>query len=259
MIAIFRKIRRQLLGERKVVNYLLYALGEIVLVVIGILIALAINNSQQRSQLQKKERTYLEGLSKEFSTSKQKLEILIEVNQHNLEAAQQIIAIINADSLVYDEAQMSQLLMNTFALDVAYNPNNSLLEEMINSGSLRDLSNVNLRMALTNWISTLEDISKQERDLALQRDKVLDMFRNEKASIYTIFENTGVASKELGLPSKKPLESNRPLIESQAFENNVLLFMSTAQATGTTHYEPLLASIDDILNMLDSEIGATGE
>jgi hypothetical protein len=44
MIKFFRKIRQQLLNENKFSKYLLYAIGEIVLVVIGILIALQINN-----------------------------------------------------------------------------------------------------------------------------------------------------------------------------------------------------------------------
>jgi hypothetical protein len=44
MIKFFRKIRQQLLTENKFSKYLLYAIGEIVLVVIGILIALSINN-----------------------------------------------------------------------------------------------------------------------------------------------------------------------------------------------------------------------
>ena len=44
MIKFFRKIRQNLLSEGKTEKYLKYAIGEIVLVVIGILIALQINN-----------------------------------------------------------------------------------------------------------------------------------------------------------------------------------------------------------------------
>ena len=44
MIKFFRKIRQSLLTENKFSKYLLYAIGEIILVVIGILIALQINN-----------------------------------------------------------------------------------------------------------------------------------------------------------------------------------------------------------------------
>ena len=44
MIKFFRRIRQQLLTENKFSKYVLYAIGEIILVVVGILIALSINN-----------------------------------------------------------------------------------------------------------------------------------------------------------------------------------------------------------------------
>ena len=55
MIKFFRKIRQELLTENKFSKYLLYAIGEIVLVVIGILIALSINNWNENRKLQKEE------------------------------------------------------------------------------------------------------------------------------------------------------------------------------------------------------------
>ena len=53
MIKFFRKIRQRLLTENKFSKYLIYAIGEIILVVIGILIALSINNWNQDKQQQK--------------------------------------------------------------------------------------------------------------------------------------------------------------------------------------------------------------
>ena len=50
MIKLFRKIRQRLLTENKFSKYLLYAIGEILLVVIGILIALQINNKNELSK-----------------------------------------------------------------------------------------------------------------------------------------------------------------------------------------------------------------
>ena len=47
MIKFFRKIRQRLLSENKFSKYLFYAIGEIVLVVIGILIALQVNNKNE--------------------------------------------------------------------------------------------------------------------------------------------------------------------------------------------------------------------
>jgi len=52
MIKFFRKIRHKLLNEGRLRKYLIYAIGEIVLVVIGILIALQINNWNEARKLQ---------------------------------------------------------------------------------------------------------------------------------------------------------------------------------------------------------------
>ena len=54
MIKVFGKIRQSLLKENKFSKYLLYAIGEIILVVIGILIALGINNIQEIVLLKKR-------------------------------------------------------------------------------------------------------------------------------------------------------------------------------------------------------------
>ena len=59
MIQFFRRLRRQLLSENRFSKYLIYAIGEIVLVMIGILLALQVNNWNNRKQELKKERAYL--------------------------------------------------------------------------------------------------------------------------------------------------------------------------------------------------------
>jgi len=59
MIKILRKIRQNLLSEGKNRKYFKYAIGEIVLVVIGILIALQINNWNENRKNPEKENKYL--------------------------------------------------------------------------------------------------------------------------------------------------------------------------------------------------------
>jgi len=54
MIKFFRKIRQNLLNKNKVGKYLLYAFGEIVLVIIGILIALYLNKQSEQKQTESK-------------------------------------------------------------------------------------------------------------------------------------------------------------------------------------------------------------
>lgn len=254
MIKIFRKARRKMLAEQKFRNYLVYAIGEIVLVVIGILIALAIDNHNDNRVLQKKEQIYLAGLKNEFQTSKRKLEELIKINRQNYEGAKTIITYISDPKVSPSEAEFSTILFHTFAFDIVFNPNNSLLTEMINSGSLKDLKNVDLRKSLTNWVANLEDISKQEIDQGLQREKVLDMFRRKEYSIRTILDLSGISENEMGLPVKDQHLSNLPLLKSVEFENNILSFILSSQATESAHYLPLMKSLDGILVLIDSEI-----
>tara|TARA_R100000306_G_scaffold28761_1_gene31842 strand:- start:39 stop:800 length:762 start_codon:yes stop_codon:yes gene_type:complete len=250
MLRFFRRIRQNLLAEKKFTKYLFYALGEIILVVIGILIAFAINNANQKRLTVKNEVTYLMGLKEEFQTSKLKLKELIAVNQDNYNGAKQILAYTGDPSAVPSEEEFSKVLYSTFSTDIAFNPNNSLLQEIINSGNLKNLSNPELRIQLTNWISTIEDIRRQEEELGIQRIKVLDMFRTNDYSLRTIFEKVGV-SESIGLPSTDVPESNLNLLDSKEFENNVLMFIITSYATEEVHYRPLMQDLDKILKLID--------
>ncbi|MFS4448739.1 DUF6090 family protein [Maribacter sp. 2307UL18-2] len=253
MLKFFRKIRQQLVREKKIRNYLIYAIGEIILVVIGILIALAINNAKQKKVLAQKEQIYLKGLYSEFETSREKLQELITVNEQNYEGAKQLLEFTANQDLLPSEAQFSKLLYQSFNFDIAFNPNNSLLNEMISSGSLKDISNTALRIQLTNWVATLDDITRQEEDLGNQRQKVLDMFRNDDYSIRTIFEYANVDQQKRSLIEANNL-SNLNLLRSVAFENNMFMFYLTSLSTEASHYDPLMKNLDTILELIEIEL-----
>jgi hypothetical protein len=87
MIKFFRKIRQKMLAENNFSKYLIYAIGEIILVVIGILIALAINNWNTESSNQVKEK---EALSEIFQALKSDNQQLIEINNQEREVIRMI-------------------------------------------------------------------------------------------------------------------------------------------------------------------------
>ena len=66
MIGFFRKIRKQLTDDNKPLKYMRYAIGEIVLVVIGILIALSINNWNEEKLNKTKEHILLKEMYDEL-------------------------------------------------------------------------------------------------------------------------------------------------------------------------------------------------
>ncbi|WP_245963005.1 DUF6090 family protein, partial [Ulvibacter antarcticus] len=68
MIKFFRKIRQKMLTENKFSKYLIYAIGEIALVVIGILIALSLNNWNQKKSERNSETQYIFSLIEDAKT-----------------------------------------------------------------------------------------------------------------------------------------------------------------------------------------------
>lgn len=96
MLKFFRRIRKRLIARNKVRNYLLYALGEIFLVVIGILIALQINNRNEEKKDREFEREILllinqnlENDSKMISTELRKAQTANELTDRILLVAEQ--------------------------------------------------------------------------------------------------------------------------------------------------------------------------
>ena len=88
MIKFFRKIRQNLLSEGKTGKYVKYAIGEIILVVIGILIALQINTWNQNKKDQKLEQQYycrlLEDVEQDYLNYNNSIDLLNEkINTNN--------------------------------------------------------------------------------------------------------------------------------------------------------------------------------
>ncbi|MBD3892239.1 DUF6090 family protein [Olleya marilimosa] len=78
MIKFFRKIRQKLLSENKFSKYLIYAIGEIVLVVIGILIALQINNWSENRKSSKIRNNYYKQVLQDLAKD------TIYINRYNI-------------------------------------------------------------------------------------------------------------------------------------------------------------------------------
>jgi len=252
MAKIFRKQRWDFIDRKRLGKYLIYASGEIILVVIGILIALAINNANQNSKLREKENAYLNGLANEFQTSKRKLQELIRVNQANMDGARLLLTMeLKEDT---QEKELSELLYSTVANDISFNPNNALLTEMINSGSLKDLKNDTLRLQLTTWMSSLVDIASQENDLRLEREGILEMFRTDAYSLRAILDDNGITQSALGLQPDTDTISNLEIIDSRSFKNKLLFFLLTSHQTDAAHYQPLLQDLNQILALIETEL-----
>ena len=103
MIKFFRKIRHRLLTENKFSKYLLYAIGEIILVVIGILIALQINNWNEKSKLKNEEIKLLKEMRSALISDKE--DVISNISEH-ASAAKSCSILINhiSNKLPYNDS-----------------------------------------------------------------------------------------------------------------------------------------------------------
>lgn len=103
MIKFFRQIRQRLLNENKFSKYLLYAIGEIILVVIGILIALQINAYNDSRKQLKKEQEILRQFKIELNEDLLILDEIISTNEFIIKSCNELISHLEND-LPYNDS-----------------------------------------------------------------------------------------------------------------------------------------------------------
>ncbi|TXG34562.1 DUF6090 family protein [Seonamhaeicola maritimus] len=109
MIKFFRKIRQNSLSEGKTGKYLKYAIGEIILVVIGILLALQINNWNEARKNRVLEKEYLIRLLEDLEHDQKDLTQVITNNAINLILAEDALNKLGADSSILLKGQPHKL------------------------------------------------------------------------------------------------------------------------------------------------------
>ena len=154
MIKFFRTIRYDLLKENRIGKYIKYALGEIILVVIGILIALSINNWNESRKSAQFEQDVLVDLKDEFEKNKEKLEFIENRTEASLTEMTVFLKFLQqtdhilSNNFTYDElveAHSSPGGLRTF------NPIIGVLNSLVNSGQINKIKNPSLKYKLTSW------------------------------------------------------------------------------------------------------------
>ncbi|MFX0556667.1 DUF6090 family protein [Maribacter sp. CXY002] len=251
MIKFFRKIRQRMLKENRATRYTIYALGEIVLVVIGILIALQIDNLNERNKIKKLEQQLLKGLLTEFESNLQLLDDAIYLNNANIENSIRLGEYTGPSISDINEKELSQLMVGIFKNEPRFSPNQGTVQEVINSGRLSILSNAQLRKAISSWQSTLETVKRQENYVVERRDVGHDFFLKEGnfRRHVDLIDDALLDAK----PSKFP-NNNFKFLEQQEFESQLYLFIVASRNLDVAFYEPLKKRIEQIIELIKNDI-----
>ena len=155
MIKFFRKIRQRLLTENKISKYLIYAIGEIVLVVIGILIALQINNWNEDKKVKLKSQIYCEKIINDLIADTLNISSLIKRCNSYEKQAENYLSYFNKGDIPIDKLIDSSRNVNIPYL--RYFPVNHTYVDMLSSGN-SNLLNENQKSALIDLSSNQEFI-----------------------------------------------------------------------------------------------------
>ena len=147
--------------QNKTGKYLKYAIGEVVLVVIGILIAISINSWNENRISRNKEILLLKELNNEFKLNKIQLDSAIYYHKRALNSAESIMLKFPIDSktINLDSLGIHSFYMNWY---YTFDPSEGIINALTNSSSYDLISNNDLRKLLISWSDVLENYQEEE-------------------------------------------------------------------------------------------------
>lgn len=263
MIKFFRKIRQTLLSENKFSKYLIYAIGEIVLVVIGILIALSINNWNENRKNRILEQEILKDLKEEYVLNLSQLQQKIDMRNSIIQNSNDVLRYIdnsefdiNRDTLIHK--------IRYLGLDPTFDP---IQNDLITSGKIRLIQNKPLRKLLSSWTSDI--LSLQEMELQWQilktdlnipyqislgifRDMVHSSYESSGTPIYLVEKSNDIDGR-LFVGKSKNTPSSEEILQNSQLES--MMANAIAQSHSTNMQALALKKrIELIIDLLNKEI-----
>lgn len=158
MIKFFRRIRQKLLDENRFSKYLLYATGEIILVVIGILIALQINNWNENKKVSDSVDKHLQILKQNLNEDIAQLNVLVQNITANYNYSDSLM--MQMKTIVPVNKHTTKYLTNLL-LEHQFRPNTNAMETMTQSNEIPFLE-TKLQTAILDYYALIESTGERE-------------------------------------------------------------------------------------------------
>lgn len=252
MLHFFRRIRKALLSDNKFRKYTIYALGEIALVMIGILLALQVNNWNEARKERAMEKAFLLDLKDEISINKEELSKQIKSAESKISGAKKIAEEITAANKSMTEEQLAKLTQTAFMGVPQFVAKNSVINEIESLGGLQIIQNATIKDFVSSWHQKLSLLKSQEEEVIMYRQKNTEIMI-EDGNMKLFFDKTGL-SENLALQIGHNAHGSLHLLSSRTYENNLMLFIATTTFLKRLRYEPLVEELEKISKIITREI-----
>ena len=260
MIKFFRKIRQNMLTENKFSKYLIYAIGEIILVVIGILIALQINNANETKKARAVEINYLENLKADLLLETKNIETF---SKYHFEKAQSCTHLLNTTipKTIEDVVNYTGQYENVFGWK-DFVPNNNTFKELLSSGNLSLIKNDNIKNAMLEIDNFYATVSGHEYHMRREFEKFLydrSVTNTESIIFFDKSEPQYGAPKRISFEDipqsqhQKMIADAQWLYNDQTFNNGLRLAMMNNGGLAGIH-KGMVANIDGLIQLINEEI-----
>ncbi len=268
MIKFFRKIRLQLISEDKPASsagrfskYLLYAIGEIILVVVGILIALGINNYNEKQKSLAQEQVILKQLATDYKANLLQLENKIEMRRKLIAESLNVFAITAKDKTISEDSL--SVIFATFFMDPTFDP---IENDVMNSGNIKLIQNDSLKQALSHWTSDVKAYSESEHiqhnhyiNEVIPFMKAVGIMRNanhvfwREKELRMGFLDKGKNDKILSIGKSQKSIAVDSILKDQRLEG-LVTFIFTFSQVCNLEGQTLKEKMQNIIEILESEI-----
>ena len=150
-----------MISDNKVGKYILYAIGEIFLVVVGILIAFQLDNWNTERQGQNRKTALLHSLKNEFKQNLNQLADILYYDSLVVASSFEAYNLSIDDPLINNKEYMDQLIQNT-SWSWTFDPQNGALRSGISSGDINYIKNDSLLNCLFSWQDVVLDAKENE-------------------------------------------------------------------------------------------------
>ncbi|MFN1835208.1 DUF6090 family protein [Balneola sp. MJW-20] len=262
MITLFRRIRQKLIDSGSVTKYLLYATGEILLVVIGILIALQVNNWNEQNTLRSQEKVYLGLILDDLILQKEENEVQRRTLSNHLSVEAPLTELIVSKFQVGEEQRDdAKKLLSTLPIGRTYGAYEATFLDLTSSGNLGLISD----QVLKNRIIQHYQIQKRDREVI--NNNALNTYLEIWSKLVDRDLIVIAPNLERFAMDNKVLEFNHEFefLDEELFENlseeknliliqNVLAFKIAAARIAEIFLNNSDERIDQLINDLEIEI-----
>jgi hypothetical protein len=259
MIGFFRRIRKKLADDNQLLKYSRYAVGEILLVMVGILLALQVNNWNEERKERIVEREYLESLKAELNANKNIALFQIEFSKFQSANASLILAVISGDTILINSESLLVAIEN-----VGWNPPSSYFEqnvwqELFSTGNMSIIQNKILRTEFSNLYREMNRVMGFGDEWNSYNQGIRRLLGSVTPvnARFALVKNLGATSYSGNIKNLPNFKSISTKLKEIKGIDGYLFDIAFCRDTGTDFCNQIIERIDKIIIKIDEELENT--